>query len=207
MPASSFGSIGKDVILHQKTRDHGINPTFGCFLGQSDSQQDTPMYAPHPGIKPAVFIGLTSFASVLKARRRFTMQALLALTIASPTLAFSDSHLDKQEQLVAHGQYIVERVGMCADCHTPRDSQGKPLPGQSLHGAPIRFTPQDPIPGWTPASPKIAGLPAGYTEAQLAMFLETGRTRTGGLASPPMPPYRMDEHDAQSVAAYLKTLK
>jgi mono/diheme cytochrome c family protein len=165
------------------------------------------MYASHPGMTAAARMGIASVASTPKSRRRFTMQALLALMIASPTLAFSDSHVDRQEQLVAHGQYIVERVGMCADCHTPRDSQGKPLPGQSLHGAPIRFTPQNPVPGWTPASPKIAGLPAGYTEAQLATFLETGHTRTGGSASPPMPPYRMDEHDAQSVVAYLKTLK
>jgi mono/diheme cytochrome c family protein len=173
------------------------------------------MNTPHPGkklvvvskTKPAVRMGIALGASILKTPRSFAIRALLALTIASPTIAFSDPQIDKQEQLVAHGKYIVERVGMCADCHTPRDSQGKPLPGQSLHGAPIEFTPQHTIPGWTSASPKIAGLPEGYTEAQLATFLETGHTRTGGLASPPMPPYRLDTHDAQSVAAYLKTLK
>jgi mono/diheme cytochrome c family protein len=157
--------------------------------------------------KPVIRIGIARCTSILKRQRRLATRALLALTIASPTLAFSDSQIDKQEQLVAHGKYIVEHVGMCADCHTPRDSQGKPLLGQSLHGAPIEFTPQHTIPGWTAASPKIAGLPDGYTEAQLATFLETGHTRTGGLASPPMPPYRLDSHDAQSVAAYLKTLK
>jgi mono/diheme cytochrome c family protein len=173
------------------------------------------MNTPHAGTKlvasprtqPVIRIGIARCASILNMRRSLTIRALLALAIASPTLAFSESPSDRQEQLVAHGKYIVEHVGMCADCHTPRDSKGIPLPGQSLHGAPIEFTPQHTIPGWTAASPKIAGLPDGYTEAQLATFLETGHTRTGGLASPPMPPYRLNSRDAQSVAAYLKTLK
>jgi mono/diheme cytochrome c family protein len=160
-----------------------------------------------PVIRMGITSGSWSSSWISKAQRRLAVRALLAMTIALPTIAFSDPQTDRQEQLVAHGKYIVERVGMCADCHTPRDSQGKPLPGQGLHGAPIEFTPQHTIPGWSSASPKIAGLPEGYTDAELTTFLETGRTRTGELASPPMPPYRLGARDAQSVTAYLKTLK
>lgn len=156
------------------------------------------------GPRPRICAAIARRFSIKGAPRRLTIQRLLALAIVSPTVALADPGNDKQAQLAAHGKYIVEHVGMCEDCHSPRDSHGNLVPGQSLRGAPI---PGAPMPGWKTTSPKIAGLPAGYTEAQVATFLETGRTRTGGAASPPMPPYRMDSHDAQSVAAYLKTLK
>ncbi len=95
---------------------------------------------------------------------------------------------------------------MCADCHSPKGPDGQPIKGEEFHGAYIPFTPDNPIPGWTSHSVKIAGLPDGYTEAQLATFLETGKTRFGTLANPPMPPYRLNEQDARAVAAYLHSI-
>lgn len=57
-------------------------------------------------------------------------------------------------------------------------------------------------------TPKLAGLPAGFSEETLAHFLETGDPGYGrARPKPPMPPFRMNETDAKAVAAYLKSLK
>ena len=108
---------------------------------------------------------------------------------------------------VERGRYIVHGVGLCIDCHSPRGERGEFVPGRHLTGAPIEFAPTVPLPGWATAAPRIAGLPAGYSEADLAHFLNTGE-RPNNLPPPrpPMPPYRMNRDDAESVAAYLHSL-
>ncbi|CAB3753629.1 c-type cytochrome [Paraburkholderia solisilvae] len=131
---------------------------------------------------------------------------LCVLALLSPVVAFAKAPVDKQSALIAQGNYIVHRVGMCVDCHTRKDAHGMPIASEDLQGADLPFTPDHPVPGWVGRSVKIAGLPAGYTEAQLVTFLETGRTASGGTAHPPMPDYRLDEHDARAVAAYLHSL-
>jgi mono/diheme cytochrome c family protein len=141
------------------------------------------------------------------ARRALNALYMLALPLAlAPVTGYAKSPADSEAALIAHGNYIVHRVGMCVDCHTPKDAHGMPIAAEDLRGADLPFTPDNPVPGWTNRSVKIAGLPAGYTEAQLATFLETGHTPSGGTARPPMPDYRLNEHDARAVAAYLHSL-
>lgn len=108
-------------------------------------------------------------------------------------------------KLVAHGKYLVEGVGLCGDCHSPRNEKGEVIPGRHLEGAVLDFQPLHPVPGWVPASPPIAGLP-GWTSAQALMFLMTGIGKDGKPAGPPMPHYRMSRWDAEAVVAYLKSL-
>ena len=43
--------------------------------------------------------------------------------------------------LVARGKYLVEDVGMCSDCHTPRNEKGEPMKEQWLQGAVLGFKP------------------------------------------------------------------
>ena len=107
---------------------------------------------------------------------------------------------------IAHGKYVVHHVAMCVICHTPKTEDGKLQMGKLLQGA--RIPVPSPYPGqqWALEAPQLAGLPGGWTEASLAEFLQTGHTPTGSPIRPPMPPFRMNEHDAQSVAAYLHSL-
>ncbi|MFC0401417.1 c-type cytochrome [Paraburkholderia rhizosphaerae] len=150
----------------------------------------------------------TAFAASHSLRASLAIRArnaLCAVTLLMPMLAVAAPVADKAE-LIAYGKYIVHGVGMCSDCHTPKDAHGQPVAGQDLHGASLPFTPDHPIPGWTPYAVKLAGLPAGYTQAQLTTFLRTGRTPRGTMANPPMPGYRMNEHDARAVAAYLNSI-
>ena len=75
-----------------------------------------------------------------------------------------------------------------------------------LRGAPIGFAPTHPMADWAETAPPLAGLPANYSEAGLAAFLETGTRPDGSVARPPMPPYRFNRDDARAVTEYLKSL-
>lgn len=103
------------------------------------------------------------------------------------------------------GRYLVEHVGLCTDCHNPRNEKGEFVKERWLQGAPIPFTPTVPMP-WAPVSAPIAGLPTLDDEAAVH-FLRTGELPGGRLVRPPMPPYRMNEQDARDVVAHLRSLQ
>ena len=128
------------------------------------------------------------------------LRLLLALAVFGSTAARAD------ETPLERGRYLVERVGMCADCHSPRNERGELIPSAFLGGAPIGFAPQHPIPGWADYAPQLAGIPGHYTEPELLHFLETGVRPDGSYAAPPMPPFRFSRVDAEAVALYLKSL-
>lgn len=103
----------------------------------------------------------------------------------------------------AHGRYLVERVGMCQDCHSPRNERGEFVADAWLQGAPLPFTPTIPMP-WAAASKPIAGLP-GLTDEQAMTFLTKGELPGGRRPLPPMPEFRFAEQDARDVIAYLRS--
>ena len=105
---------------------------------------------------------------------------------------------------LARGRYLVERAGMCQDCHTPRNEKGEFLKEQWLLGAGIPFKPMAPMP-WMPVAPPIAGLPT-LTQEQAVHFLVTGERPGKPHVTPPMPEYRFARSDAEAIATYLKSL-
>lgn len=107
--------------------------------------------------------------------------------------------------LLKRGEYLVNDVGMCADCHSPRDQRGEFVRAQWLQGAALGFAPTVPMPAWGAVAPAIAGLPS-MTDEQAATFLSTGLKPTGTAARPPMPAYRFNADDARAIAAYLRSL-
>jgi len=109
-----------------------------------------------------------------------------------------------REELVARGEYLVNNIGGCNDCHTPMTPAGPDM-AHALQGATLIFAPTIPIP-WAPVAPSIAGLPSGYTEAQFAAFLQTGVKPDGSSPLPPMPAFRLNEDDAEAMAAYIATV-
>src|SRR3970040_2314072 len=65
---------------------------------------------------------------------------------------------------IDHGRYIVERVAMCYECHSTRDSQGNIAAGTRFMGGAMPMRPpwrSD----WPVQIPRIAGLP-GYTDEE-----------------------------------------
>jgi mono/diheme cytochrome c family protein len=131
--------------------------------------------------------------------------ALVAISIVVVTSALSSSASPAQSAKIAHGKYIVEDVGMCGDCHSPRDEKGGLIPGKILQGAVLGFKPIMPMPVWADQTPNIAGLP-GWTDEQAVKFLMTGAAYNGLPGRPPMPQYRMNRQDAEAVVAYLQSL-
>jgi mono/diheme cytochrome c family protein len=114
--------------------------------------------------------------------------------------AFGNSaRQSSQQATVEHGRYLVHQVGMCIDCHSPRDKSGEFIEGKHLTGSQLHFVPA--------VAPRIAGLPAGFTTKDTVHFLMTGERPNGRPAPlPPMPRYRMNRHDAEAVTAYLHSL-
>ena len=133
------------------------------------------------------------------------MLKLNSVKIALGTVLVAVGAMQAQESKVTRGKYLVERVAMCADCHSARNEKGEFIQARWLQGAKLDFAPTHPMPAWADYSPGIAGLP-GFTEAQAIRFLETGMAPNGGAARPPMPPYKMNRADAEAVVAYLKSL-
>lgn len=123
-----------------------------------------------------------------------------ALSSASPQ---PQSEASKAQ--LERGRYLVQQVGICGDCHTPRDDRGQPVEAKALQGARIMFKPTVPMPNWGEFAPPIVGLP-GFTDAQAITFLTTGKNVSGKFGAPPMPPYRFDKKDAAAVVAYLRSL-
>ncbi len=117
---------------------------------------------------------------------------------ASTAAPASQSQID-------HGRYLVEDVGMCEECHTPRDDSGNLDESRRLQGAAIWITPVHPTTNWAMRAPALAGFP-GFSEAQGEQILENGVGPNGLAIQPPMHIYHMTPADAQAVIAYLRSL-
>ncbi len=106
-----------------------------------------------------------------------------------------------------HGRYLVERVVMCAQCHSPRDEHGNIIEERRFTGAPIPVRRPLWATNWAIHAPRNRGLP-GYTVEQGIRLLTQGAiARDGRQLRPPMPPFRMTPQDAADVVAYFKSMK
>jgi len=104
------------------------------------------------------------------------------------------------QELAKRGKTLVDEVARCGDCHTPKDSNGKPDAAKALKGAP----------GADPATPDITSsgrIWATWKQDGVYHFLTTGTAPSGQTARHPMPFYKLRPDDAEAVVAYLKTLK
>lgn len=129
---------------------------------------------------------------------------VMTLLVSSPWSAQAQT---AKEARLQRGAYLVERAIGCAHCHTPRDTNGRRLPGRDLSGAIMQYKPIKSGSRWAPWAPAIAGLPQGYTQAQMASFMETGVKPDGTRPRPPMPPFQLQREDAEAIAAYLASMK
>ena len=133
------------------------------------------------------------------------MILVLVTSTFSPATAQS-TQMANEKRLLARDKYLVELVGLCADCHSPRNERGEFVRARWLEGSPLFFKPTVPIPDWADMAIPIAGLP-GWSEADAIRFFATGIDLGGKPARPPMPAFRFTEKDAAAVVAYLKSLK
>jgi hypothetical protein len=123
---------------------------------------------------------------------------IAAITFASCSGSSNPSTAEVWER----GRYLVEQVGLCADCHTPRDEQGRFRLDRWLLGSQVPFQPTVPMP-WADVAPPLAGLP-GLDDNAARQFLTTGELPGGRRPRPPMPEFRFAPEDAAAVIAYLR---
>jgi mono/diheme cytochrome c family protein len=143
--------------------------------------------------------------TVLAAGGAIAACALAIVTFANSVVSTAAPKAPDRN-LVERGRYLVHNVGMCIDCHSPRNEKGGFIESRYLTGSPLGIEPSVPMP-WMPIAPRIAGLPAGFSEENLVSFLMTGeRPNNMPPPLPPMPPYRLNRADAEAVAAYLRSL-
>jgi mono/diheme cytochrome c family protein len=128
---------------------------------------------------------------------------------AALVLCVAVSAQSESKDKVERGRYLVEEIGKCQDCHTPRLDSGQPDRTKWLQGASIDFKPTHPVPKWEEMSPGLtrSGLSKKWGEAGVAKFLETGVGPDGDKADAPMPLYKMKHEDAAAIAAYLNSLE
>ena len=105
-----------------------------------------------------------------------------------------------------HVRYLVERVGMCIDCHSPRGPDGQLIKEKFLQGAELPFAATVPMPAWAPMAPSLAGLPQ-YSDEQLLSLLTKSHFEDGRRLRPPMAEFAMNETDARAVITFLRSLQ
>ncbi len=101
----------------------------------------------------------------------------------------------------ARGRYLVEALGHCGECHTPRDSLGGLDTARWLAGAPN--------PAGKGRIPNITPAVLDWSQADIAYYLETGFTPDYDSAGGEMAEVvenlsHLPKSDLMAIAAYLK---
>ena len=103
------------------------------------------------------------------------------------------------------GRYLVEGLGHCGACHTPRNALGAEKGGASYLAGGIAD-------GWeAPALTELSKAPIPWTEDELFTYLRTGFSRFHGTAAGPMAPVvhtlaEAPDADVRAMAVYLASL-
>jgi mono/diheme cytochrome c family protein len=137
------------------------------------------------------------------------MRTALFLFTIGLVMATTSTAIGQQSTNVERGKYLVEQVGRCQECHTPKTDTGELDKSQWMKGATLIAVPSAPVADWHQKSPDITSTSALWTrwgQDGFSKFLQTARNPRGGKAGPPMPAYMLQAEDADAIAAYLKSL-
>lgn len=104
------------------------------------------------------------------------------------------------------GAYLVNGLGHCTTCHTPRDAQGGELARTAYLGGAL-------VHGWeAPPLGALSASPVPWTEAAMLQYLQRGHHAEHGIAGGPMAPVvqalaTVPEADVRAMAHYLVSLQ
>jgi mono/diheme cytochrome c family protein len=102
------------------------------------------------------------------------------------------------------GAYLVEGLGHCGACHTPRNSLGAETKSDRFGGGEVEGW-------WASAINASSPAPTPWTIDQLTRYLRQGRDDKHGTAAGPMSPVvhglsEVPEEDVRAIATYLMTM-
>jgi len=105
------------------------------------------------------------------------------------------------------GDYLVNSLSPCSDCHTPIDNHGQPIPGLEFAGGFVLQTATQRVASSNITS-DASGIPY-YDEKMFVDAIHTGSVRARPLSvMMPWPVFRsMTDQDLASIFAYVKTMK
>jgi mono/diheme cytochrome c family protein len=130
---------------------------------------------------------------------RPTVVAVVAALFAMPVSA-------QDKNLLARGEYLMNSIVACGNCHVQRGEKGRPLPEKGLSGGMV-FD-EEPFKAYAPNITPDAQTGIGkWTDAQLAKAIREGVRPDGTIIGPPMPIifYRgMADDDLKAIIAYLR---
>lgn len=133
------------------------------------------------------------------------MHVLISLMMSCLVLATAFSAA--AQSAVERGRYLVEVLGACGNCHTPKGPQGD-VPGKHLAGG---FQLDDGFGTWI--TPNITPDPetgiGRWTDAEIIRAIREGKRPDGVTLGPPMPfdLYRgLADSDVKAMVAYLRTV-
>lgn len=129
----------------------------------------------------------------------------------------SEGYPDRAAAL--RGRYLAAEVGVCLDCHTPRDEHDLPIHERAFAGGRVFLRPPGVSSDWPlrvesmNLTPDASGL-AGWSVEDIVRGVQRGedRGRDGQPACPPMqsagtsPFAGMTESDARDIAHFLRSL-
>ncbi|WAC71059.1 cytochrome c [Roseateles sp. SL47] len=106
---------------------------------------------------------------------------------------------------VTRGAYLVEGLGHCGSCHTPR---GVAMNEKASHSSEAQFLSGGELNGW--GVPSLRGLPR-WTDQDIIDYLQTGRNQTSAVAGEMTEVVRhstayLQDDDLHAIASYLKGL-
>lgn len=117
-----------------------------------------------------------------------------------------------ESSLVARGDYLVNHVAACPDCHTPRDDMGAPVKTQFLSGAECFVKlPTGACLNSANLTNDETGL-ANYTDSEIKHMIKDGirPTKNGEQPLSPVMPYyvfhNITAEDMDAIVAYLRTV-
>jgi len=130
---------------------------------------------------------------------RIAVGAAVAALVAMPVSA-QDKHL------LSRGQYLMDSIVACGNCHVQRGEKGRPLMEKGLSGGMV-FD-EEPFKAYAPNITPDAETGIGkWTDAQLSKAIREGIRPDGTVIGPPMPImfYRgMADADLKAIVAYLR---
>ncbi len=112
------------------------------------------------------------------------------------------------QTLSERGAYLVNGIGTCGNCHTPKGGPFKDMP---MAGGFRIGEPNDPFVAYASniTPDKETGIGA-WTDAQIIAAIREGKRPDGTIVGPPMPTElynKMSDNDVKAMVAYLRTLK
>lgn len=118
------------------------------------------------------------------------------------------SEATEQDALIARGDYLVNSIVACGNCHTPRGDDHKPISEMHLAGA--FQVERDEFTAYSPniTSDHETGIGA-WSDGEIIRAIREGIRRDGTVIGPPMPirVYReMSDTDVRAIVAYLRTV-